>query len=880
MIADEQPEGGHVMRARPWATALGPDLLPRPGLVERLLGTPAGGLGIIDSPPGCGGTTLLAAAASQSSSPVAWVSLDARGHSVASFWRHLLDALEQFGIAAVERPPEDPSSAGRPAEEDFISSLVTALENHPTGVLLVLDDLDADAHRVVIAPLRALVETLPRSVRLLVRVRRGQPFDLSRLLSRGRLILLDEDDLALSTTEAEAFLAGAAPQVPPERRALLASLCEGRVGPLAATVAGAGRDPLDDPVAWLLGPGVDLLFQSEVDALEQGDLDLLVGCSVLEVLTPDACDGVLGTTDSGFRLARLERARLVRRRHAEPGSGYRVHGLLAEHLRRRLAQRGRGAESLAHRLAARWLAAQGEVESAITHLLAAGDIREAMSLLETHLSTLLDDGRVAAVRRWYRAAPGTVVTDDVLHLLGSAWAEVMGGNIAGAEHQVLLLHEAVERTSDETAQVSTGADALLSGTAWLAAETELLHAYVDGWHGYPGRLLAHVRRARAFYGDAWDRSAHQVAAFLQIRGHLWAGDPVGARPLLLEAVGQARTREYFRLAVIPSLRALLAVEEGRAHRAAHLAGEAIAWLEANGVLGSVDHCDARLARSRALLDLDDVRGAEAEALLLLGQAEPVKHATYEVLAHLVLAAVRAACGDAVGTMAQINLARQVVRVRAPGSDLLASIDEVEARLRLDLGDEQGSLRLVRRLPPGVERELLLARVLGSRVAGRTGARNYREIRPATPRQVVEHRLLIAGALVRSRPLDAEDHLVAAAEAAYEYGMHRVLVGRPAEVVALADRAGRRAGSVAVSRLVDVARRPRTPVPDHVAVRLSPGEREILTLLPSLRGNAELARELGVSVNTVKTRLRRLFAKLDVHDRDAAVRRAVGLGLMG
>lgn len=865
------------MRERPWALALSPDLLPRPGLVARLLGTPPGGLCLIDSPPGCGGTTLLAAAASQSSSPVAWVSLDSRGHSVGSFWRRLLDALEQTGMAAVERRPEEPRPAGRPAEGDLVAILVAALEHHPTGVLLVLDDLDADAHGAVVAPLQALAESLPRSVRMLVRVRGGQPFDVSRLLSRGRLALLDEDDLALSLTEAEAFLAHAAPQVPPDRRALLASLCEGRVGPLSATVAGAGRDPLDDPVAWLLGPGVDLLFQSEIDALEQGDRGILVGCSVLEVLTPDACDGILGTSDSASRLARLERARVIRRRRSEPGTGYRVHGLLAEHLRRRLAQRGRGAESQAHRVAARWLAAQGEVEGAITHLLEAGDIREAMRLLETHLSTLLDDGRVAAVRRWYHAAPGTVVSDDYLHILGSAWAEVMGGNIAGAEHQVLLLHEAVERLTDQ-AQASTGAEALMSGPAWLRAETELLHAYVDGWHGYPGRLLAHVRRARAFYGDAWGRSAHQVAAFLQIRGHLWAGDPVGARPLLLEAVGRARTREYFRLVTIPSLRALLAVEEGRVHRAAHLAGEAIAWLEANGALGSVDHCDARLARSRALLDLDDVPGAEAEALLLLGQVEPLRHATYEMLGRLVLAAVQTARGDDAGTTAQIDLARQVARDRAPGSDLLASIDEAEARLRLDLGDEQGSQRLVRRLPPGAERELLQARLLGAGTTGPT-ARRFREVRPTTPRQAVELRLLIAGSLLRSRPLEAEDHLVAATEAAYEYGMHRVLVGRPAEVMALADRAGRRSGSVAVARLVDVARRPRRTVPDLMTVRLSPGELELLTMLPSVRGNAELAHELGVSVNTVKTRLRRLFAKLEVHDRDEAVRQAVSLGLL-
>ena len=54
----------------------------------------------------------------------------------------------------------------------------------------------------------------------------------------------------------------------------------------------------------------------------------------------------------------------------------------------------------------------------------------------------------------------------------------------------------------------------------------------------------------------------------------------------------------------------------------------------------------------------------------------------------------------------------------------------------------------------------------------------------------------------------------------------------------------------------------------------------MPLLPTRMSNADIAEHLGVSVNTVKTRLRRLFAKLGVSDRRGAALRVAELGLLG
>ena len=61
--------------------------------------------------------------------------------------------------------------------------------------------------------------------------------------------------------------------------------------------------------------------------------------------------------------------------------------------------------------------------------------------------------------------------------------------------------------------------------------------------------------------------------------------------------------------------------------------------------------------------------------------------------------------------------------------------------------------------------------------------------------------------------------------------------------------------------------------------LSDREAAVLRFLPTMMSNGEIAAELFVSINTVKTHLKSIYRKLDVPDRREAVRRARELGLL-
>jgi DNA-binding NarL/FixJ family response regulator len=64
-----------------------------------------------------------------------------------------------------------------------------------------------------------------------------------------------------------------------------------------------------------------------------------------------------------------------------------------------------------------------------------------------------------------------------------------------------------------------------------------------------------------------------------------------------------------------------------------------------------------------------------------------------------------------------------------------------------------------------------------------------------------------------------------------------------------------------------------------ALGISPRELAVLQALAAGLSNKEIARELGVSPNTIKTHVTRLFEKLDAHRRTDAINKARQLGIV-
>lgn len=866
-------------------------LLPRHHLVDRILATPAGGLCLLAPAPGYGATTLL------DQVEQAWIGAsvrvevrpgddDRRGR----FWDRLATRLSTCAPAPVETARRlaiapfadgvDSVDAMLAQEEiDPVAQVLAALAT--TGPTLVLiDDLDAHRDARLAGEILELAGSLPPTSRLVVRSRGGRPGRPAHLMSSSRLVVLTTDDLALSPLEAGRVVDHWSPQLAQAERDSLIATCDGWVTALvtALRVHADGAGPA--PTAWLEAGGLDLVLEVELERLGPREHSLLTGTCVLEELTPQVCDALLSRSDSHQVLNGLSAAGAWVS-HGGGSGVWRVHPILSAFLERRLA--GPSEISTAHRRAAEWFLARGDVDAAVRHLLDAGDAAAAVGALADNLDVLLENGRAELVRSCYASLAGAPAPRSTHHVLGGAWAHLFAGRVAEAEHHVHVLLDRVDelgaahgRDSHPFVESGDHGDDTDIAPERLSVEIGLLQAHLHGWHGHPARALAGARQVSAALDEDWTRMSAQSAAFLTARALLWTGRSSDAAELLSALSRRPGTRIFYTEVSGPSLRALAAAADGRSHRAYALARQAMTALDRVGPLGRLDDCDARLARAMACVDLDRPEDAAVEAETVVARATAVGHVTYRVLGLVALATARGAQGARTEAARLLDEARVTLKEEAPGSDLMTGIDLADLRMSTEAGDTERVRALLGRIPAGVERELHALRLAGRGASPET---LRRRIGPTeVPRHAVAARLLIVSAAALARPLEARAQLAAAADLAYEVGLHRALVGWPAPVLVLAEQVAREHPSDALARLLQATRPKETP-PPSVAGRLTAGDRELLTVLAGAPSVAAVAEALGVSVNTVKTRLRRLYAKLEVHGRDDAVRRARQVGVL-
>jgi LuxR family maltose regulon positive regulatory protein len=559
-----------------------------------------------------------------------------------------------------------------------------------------------------------------------------------------------------------------------------------------------------------------------------------------------------------------------------------MHQLVALQARRVLALRGPLAVRRTHHLAAEWFELQDRPEEAINQALDAGDTRWALKLLEGVVGQLMDRGQADQVRGWYGRAPEPLVAEHHTHLLSAGWAALFGGDLVGARSRLEQL-EAVTAGLPPAASDSPGTEPE-SPADWLRGEVLLLRAYVAWWGGAPTVARAHANRALAVTAGRWTRTSHQASALLSLRWDVWFGDPRAAQHELVRITARPTTREPIRR-VAAGLQAVLSVRQGRVRRGAALATEAVEVARRYGDPTPFANAEARLALSLSALDLGDAATAADEARTLAALAARLGHVSYRALAQAVEATALAHLDAPTAAWALFADARADLRAAGADAVLRHHLDAAEARARLEVGDRRGAAATLRRLPPGPARELL--RLRQTTVAPDEVGRRLRALAPLDVRESVEARLLLASALAATRPGEAAEQLRAAAATADEAGLRTALRGAPEPVLVLAARLAAAPGGDATARLLGGA---AGHAPHHEAAAasapaptppttVSSGDQALLRVIAEHAGHRAQAAALGITVNTVKTRLRRLYRKLGVSTREDAVRVARSAGLL-
>lgn len=422
--------------------------VPRPALADRLL-SDRSPVVVLSAPPGYGKTSLLRQWSLLDPRPFAWLSLGSVPDEPATLLTYVVLALQRLEPLDVG-PLPTPGAAGD-LGATVLPRLGRAVARRRRRFVLVLDDVDAVADPRSVEVLRVLADHLPRGSQLVLSGAAVPPPVLGRLRAAGQVLVLESSDLAMRREEAGAMLAAARVRLDRATLARLTELTEGWAAGLFLAAAalsdgsgsgsgsgsahgsGSGSDARPDPLV------VDRVFEGAqvlTDYLHEEllrrlppDVQLfMLGSSVLDELSGAACDALLRRTGSGEVLRALaERNLFLTRVPGRPGR-YRFHRLVTAALRSELRQRDPALEQELHRRASVVCAQRGEVDQALTHAVAAGDLDRVGRLLWLRTPALLAAGRRLELERWVWSLPSAQVLATPWLSLVAAWCSLETGD--------------------------------------------------------------------------------------------------------------------------------------------------------------------------------------------------------------------------------------------------------------------------------------------------------------------------------------------------------------------------------------------------------------------------------------------------------------------
>jgi LuxR family maltose regulon positive regulatory protein len=202
-------------------------------------------------------------------------------------------------------------------------------------------------------------------------------------------------------------------------------------------------------------------------------------------------------------------------------------------------------------------------------------------------------------------------------------------------------------------------------------------------------------------------------------------------------------------------------------------------------------------------------------------------------------------------------------------------------VRLDQGDVAGAQAALGDAPPGADTQLLAARV-----ALQHAPAQARELLDAVDACALRHtveELLLRAQLPDAHPEDESAAIIEASSVGGPLGLVRAFLDEgPALSRRLSqltlDHTDRTLGRLAAAARHELALAP-TRWQTGPFEQLTARELAVLHMLPLRMSNREMAAELYISVNTLKTHVRAIYRKLDVPHRSAAVHRATALQLV-
>jgi LuxR family maltose regulon positive regulatory protein len=862
----------------------------RPVLFERLSAAAPGTVTLVCAPAGSGKTVLLRSWAARIEEAVGWVTVERGERDAQRFWLHVVDALaDTAGDEVVERVSPAPRFAGAVVVE----RLLDQLERLQQPLALVIDDLHELDSEDALAWLEMLLTRLPPQLAVVLATREEPALGLHRLRLAGDLTELRTPDLRFSLDETRALLRAGGITLSDTGLASLHERTEG--WPAGLRLAAISLTAHPDPerfVSEFSGSERTVAGYLLAEVLERQApevRDLLVRTSLLERVSGPLADVLTGGTRAEATLQRLEDQNAFVTAVDAGRTWFRYHHLFSDLLRLELRRTAPGTIPSLHRAAAAWHEHEGDVIEAVRHHQAAGDWELAARLLVDNYFTLTMAGRGETLHALLGVFPADASLDD--------------GNLAAALAIDSILHGLLDEAAAQFAVArrlasAAPADRRRVFDVYLAViEGELARRRNDLLEAQEAmRALEAALGATADANELPVRPDYWPLALMNVGiAELWAGHPDDARQHLEDALNHTRriSRPFIEVGCLAHL-ALAAPLTGQPlPLALELSERALAIAEEHGWTSQSITTGAFATAGMALVRMG--RFAEAERHLTRAE-ESLRSAAdrgTEVMLQHARGMLRFGEGRFDEALAEFARAQSLERLLA--SEHVFSVDGRGRALqvRVRMGDTDSAQLAIARLSAEQRNRAGVRIAVAALELAKDNPEEAIEAAaavldgsaPALYERWARAEALLLQAIASDRLGDrraAEKALEATLDLAEPHGLILPFMLWPSRE--LLERHPRHwtAHATFISTILDALagrfsaqRGSDAPLRDE----LSEAELRVVRYLPSNLTASEIASELVVSTNTVRTHMRHIYAKLDAHTRSEAVARARDLGLV-
>lgn len=866
-----------------------PGLVRRARLERRLVGDAARPVTLFSAGPGFGKTLAVASWLERSAAPGAWLTVDESDNDLRTFWSDVLGALSLAAVLPEGGRLRDmaPASAfGAPQAREIRYGLAEL----PRPVVLVLDEIHHLRDLAVLESLNSLIEHCPPPLRLVLITRADPPLRLHRLRVSGGLAEIRSDDLAFTTDESAELFARSGLELSDDQVQQLQHRTQGwPVGVRLAAMFLASTE-VAGGISRFTGSErsvAEYLVGEVLDLLPAADRDFLLKTSITSRINPPLATALTGRPDSQRILQELVASNALVVALGDDSGWFRYHPLLRELLVHRQAMEMPGISDDLHSRAAHWFADQGQPIDAIRHLTAAAEWDEAGRMLTaTALPLVLTPAGPALADALAPLARRASHEPGLSTLLAAAICHFQQHEFTGMHQDALAARQFLP---DAPEAIRIPAEILLAAIA-LTRDRVLGSADLSD---SSARLLTLLDRA--------PRRLVPAARHYQAIGHanlgigaLWAGRlGEAALSLRLAEVRAAELGVGLTAVTAGAHLAVLDVIHGRFDEALRRTTDARQVVDRRGWAAEpqalatyVATGMTMLARNRLAEAADTVgtglaassRGSDADSRLALGIV-----AVGLAVARRDVDAARSAADRLRGELGEVPSAPGLLAAwcRVAQADALVLAGDPQAAAAL-LGPAEGDGF------EGALHRLGLARAyLASGDADRLRTLLDPLVRPGAPYlalSVEAHVLLAVAANRLHRDSTVMALLTQGIDLAAPEGLLRPFLDAGSVMSTMLIRhrqvmGGRLDFVRTVLVHVNEPDAPAQASPTPMIEQLTEREFVVLRYLPTMLTAGEIAGDLFLSVNTVKSHLRSIYRKLDVPTRRAAVERARDLNLL-